>query len=262
MRSLCVIVIALSLAVVSCVGAGGKEKPAKAEDSADGGRKTAYWEQEKSARRMIRASEGALAPVYAPLAEQIVQDFNLSEARGIGIDVGSGPGTLAVELCKRTDMHWINADINPHFFPYFYDLAEKNGIAHRVSAIRADAQRLPFRTGYADVIVSRGSYQFWNDRKKGFKEIYRVLKPGGVAYIGRGFARDMPVRRARKVRQDQNGGPQYDRFKHAKQHADIMKQLGIKDWRVNVPTPDGSDGVSYGVWVTFHKPASEPAQGG
>ena len=261
MRRVSLVVIALVLALSSCAALGGRTS-GKAEKSAPGKRKRAHWEKEESARRMIRASEGALAPVYGPLAEQIAGDFNLAEAEGIGIDVGSGPGTLAVELCKRTDMHWINADVNPHFFPYFYDLAEKNGVGHRVSAIRADAQYLPFRTGYADVIVSRGSYQFWNDRKKGFKEIYRVLKPGGVAYIGRGFARDMPVSVARQVRKDQDGGPQYDRFKHAKQHADMMKELGIEDWNVNVPTPEGSEGVSYGVWVTFRKPVAEEGLGG
>ena len=107
---------------------------------------------------MIRASRGALAPVYGPLAAQIVADFNLEEKTGIGIDLGSGPGTLIVELCKRTQLHWINADINPHFFPYFYKEAEKYGFGHRVSAIFADAQELPFRSSYADVIVSRGCF--------------------------------------------------------------------------------------------------------
>ena len=54
-----------------------------------------------------------LAPVYSPLAEQIVNDFELREKRGIGIDLGSGPGDLIIELCKRTKwMHWVNADIN------------------------------------------------------------------------------------------------------------------------------------------------------
>jgi len=65
----------------------------------------------QNALGMIRTSRKGLAPVYAPLAEQIVSDFDLSEREGIGIDLGSGPGTLIVELCKRTRMHWINADI-------------------------------------------------------------------------------------------------------------------------------------------------------
>jgi hypothetical protein len=63
---------------------------------------------EQDALRMIRASRGTLAPVYAPLAEQITTDFNLYDKEGIGIDLGSGPGTLIIELCKRTRLNWIS----------------------------------------------------------------------------------------------------------------------------------------------------------
>jgi len=37
------------------------------------------------------------------------------------------------------------------------------------------------------LIVSRGSVFFWEDKTKAFKEIYRVLKPNGITYIGGGF---------------------------------------------------------------------------
>ena len=74
----------------------------------------------QGADRMARAGRGLLAPVYQPLAKQIVKDFDLAKKGGVGIDLGSGPGTLIVELCKLTQMHWINADINPNFFAGFF----------------------------------------------------------------------------------------------------------------------------------------------
>ncbi len=46
----------------------------------------------EDAAAMIRQSESVLAPVYGPLAEQIVSDYGLSERHGTGIDLGSGPG--------------------------------------------------------------------------------------------------------------------------------------------------------------------------
>jgi len=208
----------------------------------------------QSAERMIRASRGTLAPVYAPLAEQIAGDFKLAGKKGIGIDVGSGPGTLIVELCKRTEMHWINADINPYFFASFFRVAEARGGAHRVSAVYADAKALPFRDNYADIIVSRGSYHFWGDRKKGFGEIFRVLKPGGTAYIGRGFSRDLPLETARRIRSNQGKGPRYDRHKEAEALRKMMKELGIRDFRVHLPKAPGGADVNYGVWVEFRKP--------
>jgi len=212
-------------------------------------------DERRSAERMIDASRGSLAPVYAPLAEQLVEDLKLGGMRGIGIDLGSGPGTLIVELCRRTDLHWVNADINPYFFPHFLRLAEVNGFGGRVSAMYADAKALPFRDDYADVIVSRGSYPFWGDRKKGFQEVYRVLRPGAAAYIGRGFPRALPLETARRIRSGQGKAIKYEREAEAESLRKIMTDLGIADFRVHLPqAPEGSD-INYGVWVEFRKPA-------
>lgn len=202
---------------------------------------------------MARTSRKTLAPVYALLAEQIVSDFNLSNKDGTGIDLGSGPGTLIIELCKRTQMHWINADINPDYFASFYNLAEKNGVSQQVSAISADAHNLPFKDNYADIIVSRGSYHFWEDKVKAFGEIYRVLKPGAAAYIGRGFSRDFPVETAKKIRSKQGKKMKYDLDEKAQELKDIMKKLGIKNYRIDIPKPPGGENVNYGIWIEFHK---------
>ena len=209
---------------------------------------------EADALGMIRASRGTLAPVYAPLAEQIATDFNLREKEGIGIDLGSGPGTLIIELCRHTRLHWINADINPHFFPHFYKQAQQRGFGYRVSAVFADAGALPFRDNYADIIVSRGSFPFWQDKKRAFSEIYRVLKPGAVAYIGRGFSENLPVATAKKIRGKQGGKMKYNVDKVADELRQIMKALQIKEWKINRPNPPGGDNVNYGLWIEFHKP--------
>ncbi|HQH71986.1 MAG TPA: hypothetical protein PK360_07900, partial [bacterium] len=70
----------------------------------------------------------ALAPVYGPLAEWIVNRFDLTEKEGVGIDLGGGSGHLVIELCRRTHhLHWINADLDPACFFRFYRLAEAAG---------------------------------------------------------------------------------------------------------------------------------------
>jgi len=217
---------------------------------------------EQNVLGMIRTSRKGLAPVYAPLAEQIVSDFDLSEKDGIGIDLGSGPGTLIIELCKRSRLNWINADINPNYFSNFYRQAEENDVGHQVSAIFADAHNLPFRDNYADIIVSRGSYHFWEDKVRAFSEIYRVLKPGTVAYIGRGFSRNLPVKAAKKIRAKQGKKMQYDVDNKANELHDIMNKLGIKDYRIDRPKPPGSENVNYGIWIEFHKPEANVSRKG
>ncbi|UCE50133.1 MAG: class I SAM-dependent methyltransferase, partial [Phycisphaerales bacterium] len=171
----------------------------------------------KNVPGMVRTSRGTLAPVYAPLAEHLVSEFNLREKEGVGIDLGSGPGTLILELCERTNLHWINADINPDFFQHFFEQASEHGLGGRVSAILADAHALPFHDNFADIIVSRGSFHFWQDKTQGFREIYRVLKPGAVAYIGRGFSKNLPVRTARAIRAKQGKKMKYDRAEAAEE---------------------------------------------
>jgi SAM-dependent methyltransferase len=212
---------------------------------------------EQRALGMIKASRGTLEPVYAPLAEQIVEDFDLNKKTGIGIDLGSGPGTLIIELCKRTQLHWINADINPHFFPYFYKSADEQGLGHRVSAVSTDAHSLAFRDNYADIIVSRGSFHFWKDKKQAFREIYRVLKPGAAACIGRGFSENLPVETAKKIRAKQGKKMNYDVDKTASELRRIMTDLDIKKYHIHKPGPPGGKGVNYGIWVEFHKPKSK-----
>jgi SAM-dependent methyltransferase len=244
LRRFCLVAVALVL----CGGC----LPAKRASSPGSDKYTEY--SEADALRMIRASRGTLAPVYAPLAEQIVVDFSLENKEGVGIDLGSGPGTLILELCKRTGLHWINADINPHFFPHFYKQAEQQGFGHRVSAVFADACALPFRDNYADIIVSRGSFPFWRDKTRAFGEIYRVLKPGAVAYIGRGFSRNLPAATAKKIRARQGRKMKYDVDRAAAELRQIMTTLQIKEWKIHIPNPPGSENVNYGLWIEFHKP--------
>jgi len=210
----------------------------------------------ESAAQVNAVVSGTLAPVYAPLAEQIVQDFALARREGLGLDVGGGPGALTVELAKRSQLYWVDVDINRNHLTTLADRAKAAGVADRVGFLGADVQALPFCDGVADVIVSRGSYHFWADTKKGFAEIWRVLKPGGVAYIGRGFSRDLPLDVARSIREKQGSQMQYDRSEHAALLRRIMKELSISNHKLHLPNPpDGSD-INYGIWIEFHKPAN------
>lgn len=152
-------------------------------------------------------------------------------------------------------MHWVNADIDSRVFPGFLERAEAAGFRGRVSAMLADAQALPFHDGFADIVVSRGSYPFWKDKRKAFGEIYRVLKPGGVAFIGRGFSRNLPVEVARAVREAQRrrgNEPVYDVERAAEELRGIMRELKIEDYRIEIPQRGD---VNYGLWLEFRKPS-------
>lgn len=208
----------------------------------------------KAAESIHKAASGALAPVYPMLAEQIVEEYGLKNKVGIGIDIGSGPGSLIVQLCKRTrHMYWINADINTNHFAFFYPNLTDNALENRAGAVFADVHALPFRSDYADIIVSRGTFQFWDNKEVAFREILRVLKPGGTAFIGRGLPDAMPAQQAARLRRKHGHGPAYDVAKTAERLENVMNSIGINDYRIRVyKNPDAPE-INYGVWVEFSK---------
>ena len=141
------------------------------------------------------------ATIYTRLAEYLARAFELGERNGVGIDLGGGPGDLAVELAKRGDrFYWINTDVNSWNSGLTLTLAQEHNVAGKVGFVFADACNLPFRDNYADLMVSRGSYQFWGSLADGIKEVHRVLKPGGWAFIGRGFPPNAPEAEVRELR--------------------------------------------------------------
>ena len=54
----------------------------------------------------------------------------------------------------------------------------------------------------------------------------------------------------------------YDVEKKANELYNIMNELGVKDYRIDIPKPPGSENVNYGIWVEFRKPeANVPRKG-
>ena len=103
---------------------------------------------------------------------------------GICIDVGCGPGNLDLELAKRSNLTIIGLDIDGDMKPLFDENVRKAGFQDRVRFVEGDAQQMPFPDDYADVIVSRGTLVFIPDIAKCLREVARVLKPTGTAFLG------------------------------------------------------------------------------
>jgi len=102
---------------------------------------------------------------------------------GLCIDIGCGPGNLEVELARRSKLTIIGLDIDPDMRGPFEQRIRKEGLSDRVSFVEGDAQKLPFPDDHADLIVSRGTLTFIPDIGKCLKEVDRVLKPTGAAFL-------------------------------------------------------------------------------
>ncbi len=130
----------------------------------------------------------AFAPVYPYLAEQIKNKFGIN--RGECLDAGSGPGWLAIAMAQITELKIISLDIQAEMSAIARDNIAKAKLESRISALTADVCRMPLDDDSIDLVVSRGSIFFWDNKVAAFREINRILKPEGVAYIGGGMGNE------------------------------------------------------------------------
>ena len=134
-----------------------------------------------------KMARGPFAPVYPAFAKQLVADYHIT--KGVCVDVGGAEGSLAVELAKITGLTVYVVDISPEAVRLCSLLTDEAGLTGRVRSVEGDADDLPLKDGFADLVVSRNSLFEWPDKLQGIKEAYRILKPGGVAYLGGGYPR-------------------------------------------------------------------------
>ena len=131
-----------------------------------------------------RQMTGRFAPIYEPLAQQMVDDYSLKD--GVALEIGGGIGTFAIALAKKTNMTVYALDIDPLACRLCGYFADEAGMTGRVIPIEGDAQKMPLRDNLVDFIFSRGCIPFVPDQVAFLRECRRVLRRGGVGYVGHG----------------------------------------------------------------------------
>lgn len=126
--------------------------------------------------------------MYEYTAKGILNQYGIKN--GICLEIGTGPGYLGVQLVRQSDMSIYTIDLSADALEKAKKNAELLGIKDKIHFIHADVAKLPFDDHFADLIISRGSMWFWKDQINGIREIYRVLKTNGVAFIGGGFGKE------------------------------------------------------------------------
>jgi len=108
-------------------------------------------------------------------------------------EVGSGSGTTSGQLAKRGGRMTL-VDISPKSLAF----AKRHFEGERLPAQYAiqDGLRLGFRDGVFDVVFNGGVIEHFTDEGKIalIREMYRVVKPGGLLVIVVPNARDVPFR--------------------------------------------------------------------
>jgi len=97
-----------------------------------------------------------------------------------GLDIGCGTGDYLVELLDLTE-EVTGAD-------YARGMIQESrnkikGHEQNIKLSQEDIERMSFSDNHFDFIIAAGVLEYLCDDTKAFHEIYRVLKPGGKAYI-------------------------------------------------------------------------------
>ncbi len=139
------------------------------------------------AKRLDKGIKENFMPAIVSTAKQIIEDYGVLE--GVCVDVGCGPAIFAIELCKHSRLKIYALEKEKAIYEVACMNIEKEQLTDRIIPVLGDAHHLPFDDEFADFIISRGSYHCWKDKTQVFKEIYRVLKKGGIGFVGGGFGR-------------------------------------------------------------------------
>jgi ubiquinone/menaquinone biosynthesis C-methylase UbiE len=125
------------------------------------------------------------APIYPVIAGQIIKKTGIN--KGICLDIGSASGHLGKAISSISDLYvFLMDDSYDALCIAEKQLYEKNQNL-RFKITYGDVHKIPFGEESVNLVVSRGSLWFWQDKKKAIEEIYRVMAKGGFAYIGGGF---------------------------------------------------------------------------
>lgn len=133
------------------------------------------------------------ASTYAKLAERYGREYYESVADAVAsqlsagdrlIDAGTGPGFLPLAVAERTTDVTIDAfDYTRALVEYGHDRAADRGLYSRLSFFVADCYSIPVLDGSYSFLTCTGVLHSLDRPVDALTEFYRVLEPGGNAWV-------------------------------------------------------------------------------
>jgi len=217
--------------------------------------------QKPPAPKGLRA-EHALPSRYPYVVQDVLK--YCKPRNGFWVDLGAGKGQVAIPLIEATGNPVVMLDPKRESMAEGLEIAREKGLEDRLSAVVGVAEEMPFLDDSIDLLVSRGSIFFWDDPVQGLREVYRVLRPGGTAYIGGGAGSGYPkwavarLIEGRKARASGDDAEKWQRF------IELRRPEQMKQWAEAAGLGDAvvmgkgaisaeDERVGQGVWLLLEK---------
>jgi ubiquinone/menaquinone biosynthesis C-methylase UbiE len=120
------------------------------------------------------------------LASRVVEEMAGRAPGAVLLDIGTGTARLLLHLARLPELRDA-AIVGTDVFDDMVEAATRTvadaGLSARIRVLREDVHEMQLPDEYADVIISRSTVHHWSNPPQAFREIHRLLKPGGVAVL-------------------------------------------------------------------------------
>jgi ubiquinone/menaquinone biosynthesis C-methylase UbiE len=182
----------------------------------------------------IDVAENIFKDIYPQIAKNITTFFK--KQSGTVVEIGCGSAILSRSLYNFGNYRIFALDLELDMILSAKKFIEKENKS-TILPIVANVEAIPFKSNFADLIISRGSMFFWEDKVQAFKEIYRILKKSGITYIGGGFGNKDLKEKIHKVMSEKNPNWQnqvQERLKQTNPQTikDILQKSNIETYKI------------------------------
>lgn len=187
------------------------------------------------------------APIYTYYAARILEKTGISS--GCCLDVGCGGGYLGLALARITDLDFVFLDMSYEMLGCAEENIAASGLTGRAETLLGLVQAIPLPDASMDLVISRGSVPFWDELATAFQDIYRVLKPGGSAYVGGGLG-DPKTREAIRERMEKEDPEWLENRRTLPRHDNRRYFEALEAAGIGSFTLTRND---EGMWIVFRK---------
>jgi ubiquinone/menaquinone biosynthesis C-methylase UbiE len=129
--------------------------------------------------------------IYPYVAAQIMERYQRNY--GSVLELGPFSGGISLELARSHPRIAITIGAeSPAVIEYLRRKIALSGLSKRITVEATGLENLQFMDAQFDLVVLRGAFFFLKDRVGLLGEIVRVLKAGGMAFVGGGYGKGTP----------------------------------------------------------------------
>jgi ubiquinone/menaquinone biosynthesis C-methylase UbiE len=150
--------------------------------------------------------------IYPYVASQIMESYQRDY--GSVLELGPFSGGVSLELARSHPRLGITIGAeSPAVIEYLKRKIALSGLSERIAVEATHLEQLVFRDAQFDLVILRGAFFFLKDKERLLGEIARVLKGGGMAFVGGGYGKGTPKELIEEI---------------AEQSRELNKRLGRK----------------------------------